>query len=200
MNLDKTTGLPYLPEDLEMRLGRSLIRYKDKPFFVTEPGRNGRNCFLRGIFTLTGEEDVIQLPNKDLDIRPVPLGYMNLVAQTLYVMRKPQRRYKQGFSSQAFTTSGPGRINFMIRECIYSKSLAKTVVGDYPDMEQALDHTKKKKGSCAFHRRFAFYFDRDLGIVQLHYRGVPVGMYMSGEVMLSEPHQFLAEELERAMQ
>lgn len=184
--LDKHTGLIYGPEDLQMRLNKSLIRYKGRPFYVNDTA----GAALFGIFTDTGDGKDVALPDKDLDVRPVPLGYVNTPKGSVYCTRQPHRRYKQGLCADSLTFEG----KYSPRELLTSKPLAACVMNEYPSFKEAHDSVKKGKGALAFSRRFCVERD-DSGVMFLQYRGSNVGWINKGVPELGESHHYLAEEL-----
>jgi hypothetical protein len=197
MKPDPRTGLPYLPNDLEMRLSRSLVKYNGRPFFIedVEP-----NCVLVGRYLDTQREARCELPNGNLDIRPVPIGYVNMNTRCLFITRAPQRRYKQGLneSNIRVLTQRHWEPRINLRDLLLSKNMARTVNNEYPSLEQCLEELRTKK-SQAFCRRFAVQNEKELGVVSLQYRGRAVGIVLGDEVQLNSKNRFLQEELELAL-
>jgi hypothetical protein len=188
MDLDKKTGLPYQQRDLQMRLGSSLVMHKGRPFYVVEID----GLQVSGYYTDTQKIGRFTLPNKQLDIRPVPLGYVNTTSDVLYCSRLPHRRYKQGLNSANLVVNK--RVHSLDR-LIKSVSMAKLINNEFPSMEDAYARMNKHSG-CAFHRYWAFVRQDDG--VHLHYRGIEVGKYQSGNLVLLENFTYLKEELEDA--
>lgn len=190
------TGLPYLPEDLQMRLSRSVVRYKGKPVFVDEV-----NCFditecslyvtrLEDSYTFT-----IKLPSEDLDVRPVPLGYININGRSLYAARKPHRRYKQGLCKESLTVHRDRLLD--LSRLLKSRELAQCIRGEYPTFQYALDSVQAGMDSRAFSRRFSLLRDRRDKVL-LECRGETVGHY-EDKLILDDSYTYLREELEAAI-
>ena len=192
--LDRETGLIYGVEDLGMRLVESLIRYRGQPAYVA--GSEGNTLLL----TLTRQNETVRVPLPDagIDVRPVPLGYVNGNSKCWFVTRKPERRYKQGLTSRSMSITGP-EMSMHTSRFLTCVGFAKTVLGEYPDYSNALRSVRRRNGSKAFSRRFALAWDRELGEVMLCHRGKRVGQVQDGRPVLSERNQYLQEELEAAL-
>lgn len=199
--VDRLTGLIYLPRDLTQRLAEGLIRYNGVPFYVervsTDPLPNGDvQCNLLGMNTLTGEELLVRLPDSALDIRPVPLGYVNGNKKTWYVRRIPTRRYKQSLSFRVLIIDGPG-MEMSKTSFLMSRGFARCVMNDYPSFRSAISSVKRTRGQRAFCRRFALEYDAGLKEIYLSHRGVRVGVIDdNGVPVLTKKNAYLQEELE----
>jgi hypothetical protein len=191
---DPETGLIYGVQDLTMRLGESLIRYRGKPAYVR--GNDGRNLYL--LLTRSQEETVIRLPDESIDVRPVPLGYVNGNSKCWFVTRSPERRYKQGLTARTINISGP-RMSMPVSSFITCLGFAKCILNEYPDYANALKSVLRSNGSKAFSRRFALQYDKDLKEVALLHRGKRVGMLDGNKPVLSSANKYLQEELESAV-
>lgn len=186
--LDKNTGLIYSVQDLQMRLGKSLVRYDGRPYFIM--AIDGRTVM--GIFTDNEREYTFKLPDTKLDVRPVPLGYANTGAEALYLSRVPQRRYKQGLSEESLKVLG----RHAARRLLTSKPLAECILNKYPSYVAACKRVREDKrvSSVAFSRKFCVEKD-DTGLLFLRYRHEKVGWVNKYQPELGESHQYLAEEL-----
>ena len=86
--------------DLDARLGGTIVRYKDRPFFVSiQPsvGQKG-SIHLYKLGDLRASKTMkIKINDPELDISSIELGYYNLSKDDCaYAIRQPARRYKQG--------------------------------------------------------------------------------------------------------
>jgi len=193
MYADPRTGLHFIPEDLSMRLEKSLISYKTRPFFVLEIA-NERSIFLFGKDTRSRKPIVVRLPSVDLNIRPVPLGYVNGVYKSWYVRRSPERKYKQGLSASNIRIKGP-EMAMTRDDFIQSVGLSKCVLNEYPSFENALSYVRKNGGQRAFSRRFCIVRDEGLASEVLAHRGQSVGTIVKGRPVLTDNYQYLEQEL-----
>lgn len=108
----------------------------------------------------------IKLSDESVDMEPMPLGFSwtNLVDitgyetnLTVYISRTPSRNWKIGLYGRnvqivkALSRNGDN----LRRLWIPSKMLHDTVVGNYPKLDEALDHVRDRQGVVPFSRRFA---------------------------------------------
>lgn len=148
----------------------SIIRVEDEPVMVADV--NGRRSDLilsyyplkdanKGI-----EYSNIRIDDEDVNMEPVPLGFswtddQNIIPynmnHTLTVFRVPVRTWKVGLYRK-----NCGTINALSREgrewknsWIPSPMLRNTIVGEYPDLEEAITRVQNKQGTVPFSRRFA---------------------------------------------
>lgn len=210
IKLNRKTGLPYLPEDVSMRLGQSVVMYDGDPVYIDsvlqdEPDDPPRLyvCRLRPISkqlpnTICPSE-CIELPDPRLDINPVKLGYVNITTRdkvrATYTSRSPVRKYKQGLNNQNIHFAEVHMLEPFDQPILQSVALGDCILGKYPTYEEAL---KKVQHGCvvAFHRRWAISMD-EVGVTNLQYRGQRVGVAVENEFSLGRHYHFLKEELER---
>lgn len=189
MNLNKHTGLPYMIQDLGMRLSHSLVMYDGRPFFISEV----EGTTLLGTDTLTGKAKSVGLPAPLLDIRPVLLGYVNGREHATYCSRMPHRRYKQGLNSANLLLQEGARIRDKT-SLIQSKAMAQCVLDKYPSLDEVYDEVSNaKRHSRAFHRYWSLHYTG--GEIGLNYRGLHVGAFKAGNLKLMESFSYLKEEL-----
>lgn len=190
MNLDRRTGLPYMVDDLNMRLSNSLVMHDGEPFYITEI--EGTTVY--GLYTEDQERGEFTLPTKKLDIRPVPLGYVNTARHAAYCTRMPHRRYKQGLNSACIVIDIPLQGK---DEMIRSKAMARAILGKYPSIDEVIEKLDVNARSAAFHRYWALSKNAKKEY-DLSYRGLHVGAFERGNLSLMENYRYLAEELEDA--
>lgn len=201
--LNPVTGLIYLPEDLSQRLSQGLIRHNGRPFYVegvnsfVKPNGN-TGYLLYGMDTLSGETKEVRLPDEGLDVRPVPLGYVNGNKKAWYVSRIPSRRYKQSLTRTAIRVEGP-TMSMSTSSFLLTRGFARCIMEDYPSFKSALSSVMRTKGQRAFCRRFALEYDTGLKEVYLCHRGARVGTVINEAPCLSSGNRYLQEELESVL-
>lgn len=183
-------------DDLEYasrRLNNTLVRLSNgNPFYVNRTYLDDAAVMWHsGNNLATGEQQ--QVLHSDLDLEPVPLGFVNTSSDMVYVARKPMRRdWKQGLSHNSMVTYGrlrPDEINM--------KLLVQPIMQQYPSFTRALSSLQGKKQSVAF--------SRDFGISKrgeellLIYRQHRVGVVINGEPVLDTGKIFLQQHLQEAV-
>jgi hypothetical protein len=131
------------------RLVGTIVSYKGKPVLINELG----NAFASIMYLKDGKTETVNY-NKDFDLTPVPLGYSNYKGLSLYLARIPMRKdWKQGLR----TTTTRCLFNGEIYEGqVPFSELHKTIVGDYPTLDKAIEHVKLPQiKSMSFSRAFA---------------------------------------------
>lgn len=216
--LDKITGLPYLPEDIGMRLLHSVVMIRDKPAYILdvafhpeEPGADVDYLEPAEIKSVSLEykylsepnrSRALMLPSEHLSLAPIPLGYVNCKERgspALYLSRVPKRRYKQGLNSGTLAVSGSQIREAQFLEMIFLYDLQGCIENKYPSLEECIRLAKVHDCTAAFSRRWAVC-PKKLGrytTLYLEYRSTRVGVIKGGKVTLNDDYEFLAEELER---
>lgn len=168
------------------RLENSLVRtVGGVPVFIEQISGDG---ICTGS-TLNGMPMALKL--RELNVLPVPLGYINFENTAVYTCRKPARKWKQGLTSDNLYFVGGGN---KIREAWPFPSLEKTINNVYPSVDVAAKVAKKNQSYCAFHRDFAVSSGQ-----QLCYKGVVVGDINGKDVTLSRQYEYLVEYLEEVL-
>lgn len=185
-DLDPDTGLPFLARDLGMRLKDSVVMFNKRPVYVDVI--EGTTLGVQDL--LSGEQIAVNLPHDSLDIRPVPLGYINTERGTYYAARVPVRRYKQGLNTSNLRLHNNGSVR--ISSLLTSKALGRCIMGSYPSFSVALRNALEGKPR-AWARRWAVYGD------DVSYRGRRVGHVSNRSVVLDGSYLFLKEELEASL-
>lgn len=142
------------------RLVNTIVRHKGLAVKVMAIDPEG-NC---GVKLLSSGRNVL-CKLAELDITPVPLGYVNFNARTTYLSRCPVRRdWKQGLRPNTMRCTG-GEFG---AEEIPNKVLAQAVENDYPTLAAAFDLVDRGTvHSVAFCRDFALFPGREI-----QYKGV----------------------------
>lgn len=178
------------PRYARQALANCLVRIGEVPVWIGDIGDDFNTTFT---YLTNGRKSEIPDIRKveDLNIEPVPLGYINLRSKAVYLRRIPRRRWKQGLSSESLDK----RIG---TTAICSRSMANCITGRYPSLEKALSRVKEGLLSSAFDRDWAI----STGVVNpdLRYKGTVVGIINNeGLPTLSLDNQYLHECLEGVM-
>ena len=158
-----------------------------KVFGVNQDGY-AHVVYLDEMGTMNEEERVIKL--EDLDVRPVPLGYVNFNGSLSYLYRIPVRRdWKQGLRANNCASVGLGLAN------IPGSNLSKTIMGVFPSFAEVKRTIKNNIGHAyAWHRHWATDGKR------LYYKRLDcVGTIFRGKPKLTGKCAYLKEALEEAM-
>lgn len=132
----------------------------------------------------------------ELDVHPVPLGYVNCGGDATYISRMPMRRdYKQGLRGNNAWSSGR---NF---DALPHAAVRNCIMGRYPTFEKAwkdvqIGPNAVRMKMLAWGRRWAVRSD---GVI--YYRGEEiVGQVVDGKPMLLAGYTYLQELLEESLQ
>lgn len=185
--------------DASMRLVDTIVFYQGRAMMVNDI--SPRALKLRGRIILTGEEVSVHQTDDDLQMHCPPVGYVNVEGDSLYFMRQPMRRWKQGIDMRALICPTAGmRARGMINE----RLLAKCLENDYPNLEQAMGMFVSRnpfkdvdKKGVAFSKHFSVRKGADGPL--LHYKGREVGVVENATPILSTDFQWLQEHLEESL-
>lgn len=185
-------------------LTSSVIRYKELPIFVSQvmPDKNGVSVMSfcdtteRG---LTQDADIpyqtVNLTDPDVDMTPVPLGFVNFrrfgLYQAIRTFRAPIRAWKIGLTTSNLIVEGAdGRR----RDLLYSNELKATILGNFPSFAKARNAVVgKDKGQAAFSRRFSVSYE---GLLFHLFFPDAIGKITSkGDPSLSKDFMYLGEAL-----
>lgn len=179
--------------DVKLRLNASVVRVKERPVLVLDANDNGTVS----VYVIdTGDRIYVKV--KDLELKPVPLGYVNSrEAGLIYCMRKPTRRYKQGLTNENLVATDvySGQ---EIRINLKSEELSYTIQGKFPSIEECF--TKVREGvtkALAFTREWAVAHIKDE--LSILYKGSVVGYVGDNAIMLNPDKYFLKESLTEAL-
>jgi hypothetical protein len=175
------------------RLNNTLVRLQDgSPFYISRTFYDDARTMIHH-----GTNLATSVPHSamhsELNLEPVPLGFVNTSSDMVYVARKPMRRdWKQGLSHNSMITYGrlrPDEVNM--------KLLVQPIMQQYPTFARALQSLKGKKNSIAFSREFGLTKQGDSLI--LCYRQHPVGVVSDNGPVLYAHKSFLQQHLDEAM-
>ena len=183
---------PYLDnlEAANMRLRRTIVMHGGRPVYIQEIMHHDLEVF--GTDLLTGKDQKLpSLRRKSWDFRPVRLGYVNFAREhAAYLRRVPARRWKQGLDCDQL----PFR-----NEKLTSPALARTILGQYPSFEKAVERTDAYEVDTAFHKDWAVSSIGENEYV-LKYRDRHVGEVNDElEYHLLDKYEFLEEALQEAV-
>lgn len=174
----------------DSRLRGTTVRTKDgRPFYVKFVNEDGN---VIGLDLLSGEDINIKLDK--LDVSPPPLGFVNYVKHSSFIMRMPKRYYKQGVCNN----------NIFSKNKIHGvdQAFSKMIAGIYPSIVScAEDIFNEEAVSRAFFRNFAF-LDGDLDHMRLKFRNKVVGKCFvntdngSLSYKLNDKYKYIQEMLE----
>lgn len=181
------------PEYAGKRLNNTLVRLKDgRPFMVLKviaSPTNGEWGVMGDVLPAGGR---IWVDLDDLDLTPVPLGFVNTSEGMVFTCRKPMRKdWKQGLSLNSLVTYGhidASNFNLSI--------LVQTILKEYPTFTKAISLTDTR-GSAAFSRDFGV--SKKNGDTTLVYRKYAVGDVKGGVPMLYPNKSFLQQHLDEAV-
>jgi len=175
------------------RLNNTLVRKANgDPFYISRTMWDGAGVMIHiGTNLASGETETVA--HKDIDLEPVPLGFVNTSADMVFVARKPMRRdWRQGLSHNSMVTYGrlnPQEINMRL--------LVQPILKQYPSFERALQALSGKKRSIAFSREFGLCKHDDK--ITLQYRQHEVGVVENKQPILAPNKTFLQQHLSEAM-
>lgn len=185
------------PHYASQKLSGSIVRLDGRPIYIESVYEDGIVSFS----TFTGQNRQCQL--NELNLEPVPLGYINLRQNTVYGQRVPARYYIQGLRQNNFLTRGRSRLGSPIHR---SLALYNTICGIYPSLADCFESLVEREGcqSKAFSRKFALKRNgnrvRDLDLM---YRDKKVGVVSQGSeginYRLDSNKGYLQECLEEAI-
>lgn len=177
--------------DVNLRLKSSLVRKGNEPVYVQAVEDKEtvvvHNCH-------TGRKERIEV--EKLNLTPVPLGYVITGGDVVYVTRKPTRKYKQGLtndnsSAKHVLTGRPVAVR------MNDEGLAKTIMGEFPSIEEAFQRCREGADIIPFSRNWAVANCKDELCVM--YKCEVVGYVGDNSVMLSPDKYYLKESLMEAL-
>ena len=179
-------------------LRNSVIRLGAEPIYVlgvTSMSGDGLiYSSLNRIDPSGGDKRKVSIKDEDIDMNPVPLGFVNFgtFIKPYYaysVARTPQRAWKVGL-----TTGNMYILNGDIshKTLMFSEAFRKTVVNEFPSVEECIRNMKEEHWT-AFSRRFAI----GDGKLWHHLIDEAIGsVYNKKELKLNTKYAFLTEALE----
>lgn len=166
----------------------TIVSYKGLPVYIQDAMQDG---FVATYLNNQREKFLIKRDDKDLNVSSLPLGYINTHrAGALYLMRTPERQWKQGISNATLKyMDQKSKIvgGFPILD--FREEAFAMFVGNYTHIEDAIEHATALNKPWAFHRHFAV--DRDN---QLFFKTKKVGTINKRKVIsLEKTYSYLHE-------
>ncbi len=181
----------YLPQDFATRMDGGVAFYDNKPVLISADTQGNIiiNSFPDGA-------KIKRIPAEDplLDLASPRLGYVNLKEYSVYVYRKPERKYKQTLTYGSIGYYEPTSSGFRIGvdTLFYSSPFREMLLNSYPTLKTAMENlNSKKKVSVAINRNICLAVD-SFGIIRVHYKMEEVGYIKPGEFTVRIPKSELA--------
>jgi hypothetical protein len=182
--------------DCNMQLSGTIVRKGKFPVYVEEVRNRGEG--------LTAEYRVLSSGRTgrclvaDLDIKPVPLGYVNTGGRALYTSRMPRRRWKAGLDEGNIIARRNTGAKSGFNPRLAARSTAACIQGRYPSFLEARTRCQDEGGEVAFSRKFCV-LSREEGPLALYYKTKPVGdVTREGDAQLRQEYTYLTQALEAA--
>lgn len=167
-------------EDLNMRLDSTICMYQDAPVYVrTDLESADPNAIvIYEMGKLNRYYKKILVTSDEFSLAPLPLGYINLNENCCYVSRIPERRQKQGLSSQNLHISNRYDVG---SQWWTTKDFGNMVLGVYPTQRTAFNRVTNSDdenswAACAFHRNFC-YKKMDGNVIGMLYKERLIALY-----------------------
>ncbi len=152
-------------DDAQRRLVRTVVMFKEIPVYIM--GINEERVDFHELISQKSNRVGISR-EKDFDLTPVNLGYINYGKNSLYSWRNPARRFKQGLNEETFVIH-----NGAPRDILTSKALGETILNIYPALDVCIQNLLDKSiNEIAFHRKFCLY--RSNNSIGIKYKGSSV--------------------------
>jgi hypothetical protein len=177
------------------RLADTVVRLGNVPVLVSvcEDTINGIRVYYRHIME--------NLPSdfcniSDLNLDPVPLGYVNLSPGVVYLTRMPMRNdWKQGLRDRnVVDTNG-------FNQGLPYKAIGRTIMGDFPKFSNCLSRLSDNdigRNSLAFDREFSI--DREGKIIYKSLFHVGDVNMDNGGIRIKDDFTWVVESLDEAME
>jgi hypothetical protein len=177
------------------RLSGTLVRLNLQPVYVKDiDHETGEVYYLSGMNLKTKKCHL-----NELDLTPIPLGYINIGRDVSYVQRIPSRSYKQGFHGNSMYSN-------KLHVDLVSTSMFNTIRGLYPKTLEVVEHLMcGEADEKAFSRRFSLSAGAKK-VFGLNFRGKGVGTAslnfgaMNLNYSFNDKFKFLQETLEEDIQ
>lgn len=165
----------YKGDDIRSRLGSTVIRYKNHPYFCEA---NGENLDLLDLVTKRVTHRVAA-DDPYIDISSLTLGYFNIGMAAVYIQRHPYRRYKQGVDLNALEYRTLSKDFVYGAHDMFCQGFVEGLLDRYPSFAKAVSNMLTDKAqSVALSRDVALKREKDL--FKVHVKGDEVGWIKSG--------------------
>ena len=173
-------------EYADSRLRDTVVRYKDRPFFVDRVSNSGK---VLGTY-LDAPDVQHTVPAIEMNLKPVPLGYCNYNGRASYLSRAPMRHdWRQGLRRASLVSSNRDTHN------ISWSDICPVILNDYPSYSKCLSMLAKVR-AIAWSRSWAMDKARCV-----HYKGYDIvgAINTDGVVILTEEFKHLEESLQESL-
>jgi hypothetical protein len=177
------------------RLSGTVVRLNNQPVFIKDIDHVSGDAYY--LDNSAGKVQKCHL--KELDLTPIPLGYVNVGRYTGYVQRVPSRSYKQGLHGNSLFCKD-------LHVDLISEGLFNTVRGIFPKTLEAVELLMCGEAEeKAFSRRFSISTGPKNSF-KLNYGGNTVGTValnfgaMNLNYSFADKFKFLQETLEEDIQ
>lgn len=177
------------------RIEGTIVRIQETnvPVLVRHVDRDSGICSVSKLLDIDIDESFVNLD--DLNVEPVPLGFVNYAGDAIYLQRIPNRRGpgNQGLNERNCASSG-ARLWAFPNKCLH-----QCIMNEYPSFEKACEESlqKTRRGkykTIAFHRHWAVSNNN------LMYKNrLLVGSIIDGVPTLEAKFGYLKEALEEAI-
>lgn len=170
----------YVGEDIRQRLGGTVIRYNNRPYYCAV---DGGLIILQDL--VTGRiEHKVTADDPLIDISSLDLGYVNIshpLSCAVHCARAGQRRYKQGVDFHHLVYNVltiPSEKFSMNGDWMKCQGFLDAYEGKYPSFKDATKMISSGSKSVALSREVAILRDKD--IMKVFVKNDEVGWYKAG--------------------
>lgn len=140
----------------------------------------------------------VSINDPRIEVRNLPLGYVNIFNDAIYLTRTPCRQFRQGLTSNSVVCPQIRRHGvpvYNFKTLMQRPEFTDSMMGVYPTFKEAVDMllNSNEKLSVAFNRRFALAHDKDLGFFELRYKGNRVAWGDPNNFNLPSEFSYLTE-------
>lgn len=174
------------------RLNSTMVRLNTGEPFYVENTYLSPTGDIRHIGTQMIAGTTVDVLHTDLDLTPIPLGFVNVSKRMVFIERKPMRRdWHQGLHHNSIATCGVVR-----PDQVQLSWLIQPITNQYPTFQRALKDLTT---------RISIAFSRDFGLEKagadtlLRYRRYIVGNVVDGRLSLLPNKIFLQQHLEEVV-
>lgn len=133
-----------------------------------------------------------------VEVRNLPLGYVNIYDDAVYLTRTPCRQFRQGLTNQSVICPPIRKRDapmYNFKSLIQRAEFVDAMCNVYPTYKEALNMLldNPEKRSVAFSRRFALFHDKELGFFELRYKGNRVAWGDPNNFNLPSEFMYLSE-------
>lgn len=176
--------------DANARLGESIIRFEGEPIYVR--GISSNYSMMFSFLKNPARNTETLLSNPGVNMRPVPLGYINTNRGCYYISRAPKRKWKQGLELASITFLEYTRAPINLHD--YFRDLRKCILGEYPSIKEAYSISRREGYSVAFSRTFAIDPYR-----HIYMKGKDIGHIDDGHFTINDQCKYLKECVEEVL-